>query len=78
MSQLQIAGEVSVDMDKNTVSLSKLFKWYGMDFGNQDELLHWLVDYVSEENKIALERLLKSQSPIKLKYNEYDWGQNSA
>lgn len=72
------AGEVNVDMDKNTVWLSKLFKWYGMDFGSQDELLDWLLDYVSDENKAALQKLLESKSAITLKHTEYDWGQNSA
>lgn len=67
-----------MDMDKNTVWLSKLFKWYGMDFGSQDDLLHWLLDFVDEDARVSLERLLKSQSAIKLKYKDYDWGQNSA
>ena len=72
------AGEVQVDMDKNTVWLSKIFKWYGMDFGSQDDLLHWLLDYVSDNSATALKRLLDSKSPITLKYKEYDWGQNAA
>lgn len=78
MNSNVFAGEVSVDVDNKTVELSKLFKWYGMDFGSQDDLLHWLLDYVNEESKAALEELLKNQSSVKLKYKEYDWGQNSA
>ena len=71
-------GDVVVDLDKSTIRLSKIFKWYSMDFGSQKELMTWLLDYVNDDAAEALKKLLKSQSAITLKYNDYDWGQNSA
>lgn len=71
-------GDVVVDLDKSTIRLSKIFKWYGMDFGSQRDLMEWLQDYVDDSASAALGKLLKSESAVTLKYNEYDWGQNSA
>jgi len=74
------AGEVTIDVEKREVWLSKIFKWYAMDFGTKEDLLRWLVDYTSEENSQALNTLLKGglADGVRLKYNDYDWGQNSA
>lgn len=69
-----------MDVQKREVWLSKIFKWYAMDFGGKEDLLRWLVDYASEEASQGLQTLLDggSAGDVKLKYNEYDWGQNSA
>lgn len=66
-----VAGE-------RTVHLSKIFKWYGMDFGPKEELLAWLLEYLPEEPSGALRGLLKEEGPdrIKLKFREYDWDLN--
>lgn len=72
------AGDVIVDAGQNTVHVSKIFKWYSMDFGSQDDLLHWLTDYLAEEDASTLKSLLASQTSLKLKFKDYDWGQNSA
>ena len=69
-----------MDAEKREVWLSKIFKWYAMDFGKKEDLLHWLSDYTTEETSQSLHALLEGGSAggVKLKYKDYDWGTNSA
>jgi hypothetical protein len=70
-----------VDVQKREVRLSKLFKWFAQDFGGKEDLLRWLVDYAGEEASHGLRALLDgggSARNVSLKYNDYDWGHNSA
>lgn len=72
------AGEVTVDEADRSLQLSKLFKWYGMDFGSKAQLVTWLLDYLPEKEKAALQRLQDQHGvdSIKLIYKDYDWGLN--
>ena len=71
---------MAVDVADRTVTLSKVFQWYGMDFGSKKELLTWLVDYLSETSSRDLKTLLEKGDvgSIKLSFKDYDWSLNSS
>jgi len=58
----------TVDDDAVAVNLSKLFLWYGRDFGDTDQdMLGWITKYVSfnyDEN-------------TNIVFSDYDWVSNS-
>jgi hypothetical protein len=71
------AGEVEVDVKEREVMLSKIFKWYDIDFGPAEQLLPWLEPYLPAPKQKLLRQLLDTEGPIRLAYREYDWSLNS-
>jgi hypothetical protein len=63
-----------VDLEKKTVYLSPISKWYKKDFGKSDmEILEYVADHFSEAEKSAIKG-----GGFTIGYTEYDWGVNSA
>jgi hypothetical protein len=63
-----------VDLEKKTVYLSLIFKWYKKDFGKSDmEILEYVADHFPEDEKSAIKG-----GGFTITYTEYDWGVNSA
>ncbi|XP_019618159.1 PREDICTED: uncharacterized protein LOC109465380 [Branchiostoma belcheri] len=84
--QLKIAAEgflegddgIRVDMSRKEVSLSKIFKWYKVDFGSHnDEVLQWVYDHMSAGQKKSQVSELLVGKKYKLSHMSYDWGVNS-
>ena len=75
-----LVGEVAVDAEKAEVHLSSIFKWYAGDFGKtKEERLTWLLPYLQQEQRQALQHLMQTQfEDIKVKFTSYDWTMNSA
>lgn len=72
------ASEVSVDAGSRTVTLSKIFSWYGIDFGRgAPERLARLLPWLPTATAGALRGLLGSGPPPRLAYKPYDWSLNS-
>ena len=69
-------SEVQLSDDKQTVTLSKIFKWYGKDFASKKvDLLRRIAGYQQGEE---LKQLLDSNPKgLKIKYAEYNWDVNS-
>ena len=68
--------EVIVNEAKRTVTLSRIFQWYAKDFGRKPkQVLWWIVDYLPEDDRNALKRLLTGK--VKIKYSTYDWDTNN-
>jgi len=67
-----------VDVENNSVQLSKLFQWYEADFGlTKIEVLEWVRDHLAEpEKKKQVEEVL-SKEDFTISYLYYDWGNNS-
>ncbi len=60
-----------VARDGDTLMLSSIFDWYGVDFGNnQDEIIESLGDYLNEDNANLL---LPGFTSVKY---DYDWSLN--
>lgn len=64
-------------MKEREVILSKIFKWYDIDFGPAEQLLPWLLQYLLPAQQNLLQKLLESEGPIRLTYKEYDWSLNA-
>lgn len=85
MDQLKTAAQsfmegedVSVDADKKTISISRIFSWYKEDFGGNDKmLLAWIVNNMADgEKHKQLEELVNSNQ-WRLSFLPYDWSTNS-
>ncbi|KAL8267158.1 hypothetical protein R6Q59_004502 [Mikania micrantha] len=37
---------IQVDLAKRTVRLTRIFKWFSADFGQEKEILRWIIDYL--------------------------------
>jgi len=74
-------SEVAVDAPNRTVTLSKIFKWYGKDFAasKQDLLRRVASEYLpaGSAQKRDLENLLANPKGFKVTYAEYNWDVNS-
>lgn len=69
-------GGVVIDMESKTVSLSKIIKWFSVDFGkNELEILRWLVNHLEPSKAENLLELLDGNQ-FKVVYQPYDWTPN--
>mmetsp|Transcript_29467 Transcript_29467/g.69249 ORF Transcript_29467/g.69249 Transcript_29467/m.69249 type:complete len:128 (-) Transcript_29467:30-413(-) len=71
-----IGSEVKVD--GATVTASKIFQWYGVDFGATPlEIVEWISHHCREEQAQPLHDALASPD-FKLAFSDYDWQLNAA
>ncbi len=72
-------SEVSVDRAARVVQLSKIFKWYAIDFGaDQGQRLRYIAGLLQGQARQELEGLLgDGGGAVKVVYKEYDWSSNS-
>jgi hypothetical protein len=68
-------GGAILDRENNSIRLSKIFDWYGKDFGSSDEeKIRLVIPYIySEEEK---EFILEHIDDISIEYQKYDWRLN--
>jgi len=65
-------------LNEKEIRLSKIFLWYGPDFGSKDaEVLKWISGYLTGDQLIAVQRMLESDK-FKIVYSDYDWVTNAA
>jgi len=73
-----LTSETVVDVASSTITLSKLLDWYGKDFGaTKEEMLRWVAQYLDEEPKQNLLKLLQSGG-YSVKFKPYDWTLNGS
>lgn len=68
-------GGIRIDMDRNRVMLSRIFKWYASDFGRtQGERLRFAAHYLYD----AVDRdfLLVNAESLRVDFLDYDWRLN--
>jgi hypothetical protein len=66
---------VEIDKVENIVSLSRIFKWYGADFGrSQTERLTYVTRFLYD--KEDREFLEENVEKVKVVYRDYDWRLN--
>jgi hypothetical protein len=63
---------VRFDQGKNTLWLSRIFKWYQEDFGGQEGVLDIVRSYLKDSNLV--ETIASGQ--FRLRYMPYDWSVN--
>ncbi|EFX70595.1 hypothetical protein DAPPUDRAFT_228243 [Daphnia pulex] len=63
----------TVQIENNTIHLSKLLLWYGADFGSNDkDILRWISQYIPDSRKETIIELIES-GPFKVVHDEYNW-----
>ncbi|KAL9271662.1 Glutaredoxin-2-like protein [Drosera capensis] len=71
-------GGLEVDLGRRTVYLSRIFKWYGVDFGSNDrEILNWIMSYLDASRAGLLTHLLSDGGVVNIAHQTYDWSLNS-
>ncbi|KAL3635884.1 hypothetical protein CASFOL_020431 [Castilleja foliolosa] len=84
-SELKIAAReffqrddgMQVDLAKRTVYLSRIIKWYSADFGQEKEILKWMMKLLDASKAGLLTHLLSDGVSINIVYHSYDWSLNS-
>ena len=68
-------GGLVLDRENKTVTLSRIFKWYGEDFGSrQGEILNRLAEFIY---KVDERDFIKNHAKeLKVSYQKYDWRLN--
>tara|TARA_B100002052_G_C15839259_1_gene579353 strand:- start:767 stop:1567 length:801 start_codon:yes stop_codon:yes gene_type:complete len=62
-----------VELGKQELHLSPIFKWYGEDFGKDDaEIIQFVADYFPAKTAEALRA-----GGFKIRYTDYDWSANT-
>ncbi|XP_057844737.1 uncharacterized protein LOC131054274 [Cryptomeria japonica] len=67
---------IIIDIHKRTVYLSKLLKWYSADFGQESEMLNWIMNYLDAKKVGLLSHILSNEGPVNVVYQNYDWSLN--
>ncbi|KAK4774609.1 hypothetical protein SAY86_009544 [Trapa natans] len=68
---------ISVELDKRTVKLTPIIKWFSSDFGNDKEILRWIINYLDATKAGLLMHLLGDGGTVSIVYRDYDWSVNS-
>jgi len=69
------SGGIIIDRAGKHVSLSRIFKWYGSDFGKDPaERLRFIATFMYSEDDRRL--LIENSKHIKIDYQDYDWRLN--
>ncbi|XP_057490345.1 uncharacterized protein LOC130776217 [Actinidia eriantha] len=69
-------GGLIIDVNAKVASVSKILKWYSIDFGkNEVEVLKHAANYLEPGESEALLELLAT-TQLKVVYQPYDWGLN--
>ncbi|CAM0956760.1 unnamed protein product [Alopecurus aequalis] len=69
-------GGVEIDLETRTVHLTRIIKWYSADFGQDRDILRWILNYLDPTKAGLLTHLLNDGGPISIAYQDYDWSLN--
>ncbi|KVH95709.1 DEP domain-containing protein [Cynara cardunculus var. scolymus] len=67
---------IQVDLAKRTVHLTRIFKWFSVDFGQEKEILKWIIGYLDATKAGLLSHLLGDGGAVHIVYQNYDWSLN--
>nr|CAD1836203.1 unnamed protein product [Ananas comosus var. bracteatus] len=70
-------GGMEVDLEKRTVYLTRIIKWYSADFGQDRDLLKWILNYLDATKAGLLTHLMNDSGLITISYQNFDWSLNS-
>ncbi|KAK8529132.1 hypothetical protein V6N13_102066 [Hibiscus sabdariffa] len=69
-------GAIEINLESRTVSLSRIIKWFSVDFGAEKDVVKWVMNYVDATKAGLLMHLLGDGGPINMVYQDYDWAGN--
>jgi len=65
---------LELDEKKRELRLSRIFQWYGRDFGdNRDQVLDYLLQFCDESLR---ERIVSMRKQLRIRYLPYNWDLN--
>ncbi|PWA86986.1 glutaredoxin-related protein [Artemisia annua] len=67
---------IQVDLAKRTVHLTRIFKWFSVDFGQEKEILKWIIGYLDATKAGLLSHLSSDRGAVHIVYQDYDWSIN--
>ncbi|MEO0564304.1 MAG: DUF547 domain-containing protein [Chloroflexota bacterium] len=80
------SGEVTINTEAQTATLSKIFQWYAPDFGagfavtagfgDARPILRWVAPYLTDAS--TREAVLASSDAYRVTFRKYDWALNAA
>ncbi|KAI0513690.1 hypothetical protein KFK09_009720 [Dendrobium nobile] len=70
-------GGLEVDLEKRVVHLTRIIKWYSADFGQDKDILQWVLGYLDANKTGLLTHLLNDGGPVNIVYHNFDWSLNS-
>jgi hypothetical protein len=70
-----IQNDLKMDLERGEISLSRIYKWYQVDFGSKKELIGFLTKFLVDQNTRSWLEI--NHSALKIKYHTYDWKLNS-
>ncbi|CAJ1949928.1 unnamed protein product [Sphenostylis stenocarpa] len=68
---------IEVDLEKRTIYLTRIFKWFSGDFGQEKEILKWMLNYLDPNKAGLVTHLLGDSGPVHISYQNFDWSINS-
>ena len=71
-----VDADLIINPDKQLLIVSSLFQWYKCDFGGPAGVVSFLIDHLPLDGRRAW--LSEYSDVIKLRYQPYNWGLNSA
>ncbi|KAK8480334.1 hypothetical protein V6N13_042314 [Hibiscus sabdariffa] len=70
-------GAIRFNMDTRTIYLTRIISWYKEDFGQEKEVLKWIVKCLDSMQSGLLTHLLADyDAQINIVYQDYDWSSN--
>ncbi|KAK7308461.1 hypothetical protein VNO77_42067 [Canavalia gladiata] len=66
-------GGIEVDLEKRTIHLTPILKWYSADFGQERNILKWIINYLDANKAGLLTHLLGDGGHVNVSYKNYDW-----
>ena len=80
-TEAYLENDDAIVIDKSSIHLSMLFKWYHSDFGsNKGDILQWIYDRMASKDKLEqmdeIFQRMGGKDNVKVKYITYDWGNN--
>ncbi|CAA0382113.1 unnamed protein product [Arabidopsis thaliana] len=71
-------GGIEVVLDKRTIHLSRIIKWYKEDFSEEKKMLKWIMGYIDSNDAGLLTHLLgDGGGSFNIVYQDYDWSTNN-
>ncbi|KAL1204723.1 hypothetical protein V5N11_017336 [Cardamine amara subsp. amara] len=71
-------GGIEVVLDKRTIHLSRIIKWYKEDFSEEKKMLKWIMSYIDANKAGLLTHLLgDGGGSVNIVYQDYDWSINN-
>ncbi|KAK6242500.1 hypothetical protein QUC31_013805 [Theobroma cacao] len=69
-------GGIEINLEKRTVHLTRIIKWFSVDFGQEKDILKWVLNYLDATRAGLLTHLLSDGGPVNIAYQNYDWSGN--